>query len=1036
MADYSSSEIQAAVEKVVRSSIRRPYGTLGNRDVQTTFNDLQDAASGVYILKPNAPFYTVFLGAQRLLGLLANEYQTLSSLVEAIENTNRRVTEIDNLAPLNNARAALDALSNAAGARSKLFTSIEDVPAFQRYDQNVQRFLDESSKNSRARGQIVPTPQESRASLAGLVRSLQAQHEEILFRSLKLAEAIDDYDALNLPSLVASSVIANARAVLESRITELEALTPKERLSRIRDVTLDLLAGRAAVQGLGSLRATTTFALIEGAGAPFADTDHPASSASLSAKLGPYPVWAAANTLNFTLDGSFSFSAILPGSYLAQIDSGIPEPYLVSAGDNDHLVIDTEVLPALPVRTELDLTAGTRTAAQIATEINAALPLSSPIVAESVIQVFRFIGVADLDVTGSPSDADFVLPAPGDWSFLGARQNDIVRITDPLSPNFGCEFTVDAGGVNGDTLTCSQTAGPVPVDETLAAIEVGVGKTLRLRIKTGSELASLNGRTAIIFPNIESNNALYGNPFALTPVPMALGFPIGGQARSRSTTAAQIAQDVPRLAATQTGGVARLDASVEFVASVWDGPGRSDPDNPNKLIALRLWARGDAPAGQLGLVFQVPGAVDADVEVGDILVIRETPVSADQNVMGTVLSFTDETITVDMAQPITGGVDLQIEVGPNLSISSEYLEARVTLSLFQDGDYFMDASGAGDIPFEFIMEGQVPQHRGIGGQPQFFDLALGYNRVNFLSTKTDLTTKVQVTGGTAYSQIFTPAAPIEAAGTTPYFQLPEDPRSLQVGDTLEIYETTYNIISDQFQLMGLELSNLLIELEPEISTDFGTVQLSQVSEPPFARIRLSKKNNYTIFEERLEAWLELGVNQPSWFVDLNRLLNPLIANENPTAAQVNTAKLHVQSLLAVLTRAGAITTNSDPDETLESILMGYTVEPVEEVDVLVATYLERGATRGIDLLLQGRFNEFFGLTTETMSYDGAAREALKEVQRLDLPIRKSGRTQNLDIAQTIAEWEDPDFEFDQSDTENAEDIEIPGDFTEITPPGR
>lgn len=1038
MADYTSTEIQAAVERVVRSSIRRPYGSLGNRDIQTTFSDLQDAASGVYILKPNAPFYTVFLGAQRLLGLLAAEQTTLSALVEAIENTNRRVTEIDNLAPLNNARAALDALSNAAGQRSNIFRSIADVPAFQRYDQNVQRFLDESAKNARANSRLVPTPQESRASLPGLVRSLQAQHEAILFRSLKLAESIDDYDGLNLPSLVASSVIGRARSVLEARITELESLSPKARLSRIRDVTLDLLTGRAAVQGLGSLKATTTFALIEGAGTPFSDEDHPATPASLPATLGPYPIWApGSNSLDFTLDSSFAFSAPIPGSFLARIDSSIPEPYLVELLNNDVLVIDVETSLST-VRTQLTLTDGARTALQVATEINAALPVGSPIIAESVIQTFRFIGVADLDVTGSPSDADFILPSPGTWEALGARQNDIIRVTDSLSPNFGAEFTVDVGGVSGDTLTCSQTAGPVPINEFLAQIEVGVGRTLRLRIRDTFELASLNDRTAIIFPNLEANSALTGNPFASTAIPQALGLFLGAQVRCRSTTAAQIAQDLPRVATTQSGGVPRLNAQTEFVASVWEGAGRTDPDNPNKLIALRLWARANVAAGQLGLVFSVDGALDADVQTGDVLVIRETPVSFDQDAVGSVVSVTNETITVDMAQAITGGVDLQIEVGPNLSLSSEYLEARVTGSLSQNGDYFMDARGYGDIPFEFIMEGQVPFHRGIGGLPAFFTLALGYNRVAFKSTKTDLTTKVEVIGGDAAQRFFPlfPGLPAEATGTTPYFLLPEDPRTLQVGDELEIYQTTYNLVSEEFELVGLELSQLLIELSPEIDTAFGTIQLSNVSEPPFARIRLTKKHNFVLFEEQVRAWLGLEPNQEAWFTELSRLLNPLISNENPTASAVNSAKLHVQQLLAFITRQGAIIASADPDDALESILMGYVVSPVEEVDVLVQTYLERGATRGIDLLLQGRFNDFFGLTPEAMSYDGAAREALRDVQRLDLPIRKAGRTQNLDVSQTVAEWEDPDFEFDQSDTEGSTEVEIPGSFEEITPPGR
>lgn len=138
MTDYSSEEITAAVEKIVASAIRRPYGRFGNRDIQAAFTDLQDAAAGVFVLNVSAPFYTALLGAGRLNELLVPLTQIINELLEALANVNRRVREIDNLAPLNNAKAALAALELAASGRSQGFTSIESTPAYQRYDANTQ----------------------------------------------------------------------------------------------------------------------------------------------------------------------------------------------------------------------------------------------------------------------------------------------------------------------------------------------------------------------------------------------------------------------------------------------------------------------------------------------------------------------------------------------------------------------------------------------------------------------------------------------------------------------------------------------------------------------------------------------------------------------------------------------------------------------------------------------------------------------------------------------------------------------------------
>lgn len=1034
MADYSSEEIQAAVEQVVKSSIRRPYGFLGNRDGQATFSDLTQAAAGVFVLKPNAPFYIVFLGAQRLKDQLQVEQLILQSLIEAIENTNRYVTKIDNLAPLNNARAALDALNAASGTRSHTFQSIESVPAFQRYSSNIQRFLNESSKNAVVKNKIASTPQESRAAIPGLISSLKEQHGAVLFRSLHLAGSIDDYDALQIPASVTSSVIANARDVLESQIASLNALTPEKRLSKIRDVTLSILAGKAAIQGLGSLRSTTEFALIDGVGVVFADASHPATPASLTAAFGPYSIWAGKNTLDFVVDSAFTFSVPVPGSFLARVDSFLAEPYFISGGNNDELHFSSES-PSGSVPVSLILTSGVRTAAQVASEINAAMPVDFPFIAEAVFQTIRFIGIVNIDASGGPSSVVFTLTS-GSWSDLGILVGNLVKVTDVTSANLDSEFSVST--IAGSSITCLQTSGPTPVTESLIQVELGIGRTIRFRIADGLEQQAIAQRIGITFPNSSDNTALIGNPNAPSTVPQALGFSVGAHAESRATTAAQVVQALPLLAPTASSGTPRLDASVELVASIWSGNGRSDPNNLNKLIAYKLWARGDVGSGTSGVVFTVSGAVDAGVIVGDTIVIRETPVSADTNVQGLVTSVDSTSITADMAQAITGGTGLQLEVGPTITLSSEYLDAQVIDGTSQSAAYSMAARGQGSVPFEFTMDRQVPSNRGAGGQPVFFSLDLGYSRVIFKSTVTDLTTKVRVTNTSSTSaadQFFT-SLPVEAVGTTKYFQIPKDPKTLQIGDILELNETTYNTVSRSFGITGLELSSLLIQVDPELNTDLASISMSAASGPPFARIRLAKKNNFVLLEERLLDWLALAVNQADWFIKLNSLLNPLLASSNPSSADVSTAKLYVQELLSVLTRSGAIATSSNPDGSLESILASYKVAPIEEVNTLLDTYQERGALRGIDILLQGRFSDFFGLTAEAMSYDGAAREALKDVQRLDLPVRKIGRTSDLSTTRTVAQWEDSDFEFDQSDTESAPDVEIPGEFVEISPPGR
>lgn len=1020
MADYTTEEIQEAVEKVVRSSVRRSYGLLGNRDTKTSFNDLQEAVAGLLTLNPNSPFYIVYLGTRRLSDLLQPMENTLVSLIEAVQNTDRRVSEVDNLAPLQNARVALAALEAAAASRTRTFDSVEDVPAFRRYDANLQRFLDDSSSNIRKNGAIVPTPEEARESIPGLVTTLEEQHAEIMSRAQYASVAIDDYDSLQLPSLMASGVISRSREVLAERINELEVLAPEDRLQKIRDVTLDILAGRAAVKGMGSLKSTTTFALLEGTGQVFADSSHPAEVATAEADIaGPYPIIPLANELYFRMDGSFVFTALAPSSYLAVAQCSLPEPYNIPASTD--LILYTELGGTIVI----PLTSGAaRTAQQVVSDINGYLG-GSGLISEVAYGTSKFIGVVDINDNLGPG-ADFVLPAPGVWETLRVQVGDLVRVQDPTSANDGNEYTVTS--ISGDTLVTTG-AGPT-TNETLKEIEVGVGKVVRVRIDDGYEIAALQERRSITIVEDVNNTA----------VPI-LGFVQGGVYRCRSTSAQQVAEQMNTALTAQQLGVPRLSAEAVLVPDLHDGLGRSDPDDASKIVAYRYRGYGDTAGGSAApftVTFDVAGAQTAGVAPGDIVVVRETPIIDEVNVKGVVTSVDDTQVVAEMEADITAATDILVEVGEDFT-TDYYQDLEISNSASQDGVYSMADDGHGDIPFEFTIEGSLPLHRALGGLPQFFSLRIGQSTVRFSSTSQLLDTKVELDEAWgSYSAVdrFFAGGSVAEVGETGYFQLPEDPKSLSEGDSLELYEMAYNAPTSAYELTDLELDQLLVQISPLLPTDYGTVEMSNSAPIPFARIRLLRKNNYTVMEEALLEWLGLYQNSEAWFVELSRLLNPLIVNKNPTIAAVNAAKLHLQLMLGTLTEAGAASTGQPVSGALEAVLAAYDVREEDDVDTLVSAYLDRGSGRGIDILLQGRFTDFFGLSLEGMSYAGRVQELIREVSREDLPVRRTGRADNADLEQLEGSWEDTDYTFDDSDVDNFdEEVEIPSEFSTVPSTG-
>jgi hypothetical protein len=1033
MTDYSSEEITAAVEKIVASAVRRPYGRFGNRDIQAAFTDLQDAAAGVFVLNVSAPFYTALLGAGRLNELLVPLTQTINELLEALANVNRRVREIDNLAPLNNAKAALAALELAASGRSQGFTSIESTPAYQRYDANTQRFLTDASANSRKNGQIVPTPQESRAAIPRLVTSMRDLHTVVKDRARFLRDSIGDYDALQLPSLLAQGVISRAKQVLQDRIDELTPLSPADRLAKIRGVTLDILAGKAAVLGLGSLRQTTVFALLEGDATPFVDDAHPAVPAFISSELaGPYPILSGGNELYTTTDGSFLSQLTLPGSFVPTMDGTNVEPWDIVAALNDVLIFTYDGYAATTITfpATFDYTVDDAIL-EINTQI-ALLASPPPIEAVAHLRVRKYEGIVE-SIVGVGPDYDFTLSATTGftWETLNVSVGDRAIITNSfIGANVGTEFTVTV--VAGLLFTATQVIGaaitvepPAPFE--FPAVRVGATRVIRLQIKDSDRIAALNERKAITLDPVDANNSL-----------TTFGFTKGASLRARSTYADTVAQGINLSAFIRSFDTVRLTAEETFVPILSRKlHGRSNPDSSTKIIAYVFRGRADTVGGDPA-TFSAVGASTAGVQLGDVLVIRDTTILADSNLKGIVTAVSDTSITADMDAAVTAGNQLLIEVSDPfdiptligaLSPSTAYLEFKVTKSRGQDGLYTMSFNGQTVVPFEFSVEKPVSGNRAQGGAPVFFDIEVGLRKVTLRSTSVKASTSISVndSAGTspAYDKFFTSVSPVAAAGTTPWLKLPKDPKSLGVGDMLEVYSTVYNVPSSTYSLVSLDLSLLLVELSANLPVSLPPINLSNNSPVPFARIRLLQNDNFGVFEAGTTKWLLLSENRDDYYTELTRLLNQVLVSTNPPPYLIGSVTLHVQQLLAILTQAGAESVGQDPDVSLETIIENYQVGHVDSVDALIEAFQARGATRGLDILLQGRFSEFFGLTMEGMSFDGALREQLRDVARQDLPVRKFGRAERTAQESIIGQFEvaDSDKNFDDS----------PGDFTRNIP---
>jgi len=187
---------------------------------------------------------------------------------------------------------------------------------------------------------------------------------------------------------------------------------------------------------------------------------------------------------------------------------------------------------------------------------------------------------------------------------------------------------------------------------------------------------------------------------------------------------------------------------------------------------------------------------------------------------------------------------------------------------------------------------------------------------------------------------------------------------------------------------------------------------------PFARLVLGHVNDFDVFSAALKGALSLSdANTERYFTDLNRFINPLRVNLNPTDSEIGAAEQRVNDLLAITAP-------------IANAISAYTPAVVTEMDHLVKTFKEKGADRATDILLECRLSTFFGLSQDETSYSGHLQAAIRDVARLDLPVHKTNRL-SRSLSQLKSSADSIDYEYSTADMDTTPLIDPPveGDTT-------
>lgn len=1018
MSDYTEQEIQDAVEKIVRSTVRHPTGILGERKIEVSFSDLQEAAAGVYILYFNAPFYTLLLGARRLAALLNSQASTATSIINAITATNRLVTPIQDISSIANARAALEELESAVVARSEGFKNIETVPAYRRYVENLTGFISDAGANVRSGGSIVDTPTGARAKIPALVRQLLEQQTELVRRARLLAGAMEDFKALNLPRIAAQGVISRARDVLTQRYEELEALDENQRLEQLREVLLDFLAQRPLVAKYGAGVGPSEFISTEGQAQAFSDASHLASPAELVAdRSGPYYIAPEASTLRIALDGGASVDFPFQAGYVAELTGTVAEPFALDVDSNSFQLAYGDPDTTRPLTT-ITLTTGTRSSLQVAAEVTAQLSSAGvDLKCEPYYFPTKYKSLVRADYIGGPSFTQkltvlggsfegFNLQLDDEVAFLDGPDAGSVCIITEIAPDFSYVYAVNGAPTSS-------------VAELM--VEIG-GPNKALRIVPTSPSSSLGNRDAITL--------IRGTENDLTVA--LLGWFPGAEVRSRPVSALDLATSI-------SSSTSLFSAGTSFKPEHYVGSGRTDPTNPVRVVLSKYIGDGIANAGTIADIL-MPGLVLGVVEVGDIAVIRASNTLSEVGYQGTILAVSSGLITVDFSGVLLGG-PITLEIGPLLPQADFGSVLHITSGV-NEGRYVVAQAGdsTGDMPFAFILESALPAYKD-GADSLPIAVELGQDYVTFKSRSSSVISKVEVSEAPeapAAINFFT-FIPSSAGGTTPWLHFDVFPKGVSVGDLVLLYETQYNEVSRTFTITQMDQSAQLFKVKPEVEATFAMSFDFDVPDP-FGRIRVAQTANYGDLKERLDAWLLQPEQQDSYFRELARLLNPVLTNANPTPAMVNDANNQLKKLLAVLTVAGAQTYGVSvhvpavgASQSLEFALQSYSAPAQDAVDALIATFRQKGADRAIDLLTEGQFSVFFKLDVSTVSYSGNLLQSLRDLAREDLPVRKYNRADTRGEKLIGSSPEQTDFEYSADDADAPNTPDIPAGVDTLNP---
>lgn len=938
MANFTETEIEAAVTKFVRNEVKTERTDLGPLSTGYTFEEVREFVASTLVFDPSSVFYLLSLAANRVNQDVTQALEYLDDIIVAIDEVGRDTAKVTQTSLLEDAAAALLEVERTIETKN----AITERP-FNRYAQALDTFTTKSlTPNVRRLGagfpdtyEIVRPPQKAQSSIKINIAELRDLHKVIVEEATQLTVAMSEFLAANLPLVSIQTTLPKVRNDLRSWKARLDAATRDGAIEITRDVFLSIYAGRSVVTNLTSIsdprdsrmastptssdraaaaypcEESTPAELTSGIGGPFLVTD---TTNKIYLKVNGGPVQTA--TLEVPDKASISGAKdetfdIYSASSKAKLTSGSVGPYTVPSAPNNIFDVFVDGVGFRAV-----LTSGSRTAAQIAPEIDAATRIDGG--------GGTFSGVATaLDTAGT------------------------------------LELEHDTVGENTITLGSEPTLNPALgfVDE---ESDTGVQQNNQIRLEHQSVLNEWITLTA-------------------------------GLAR----TAAQVAADIdanPYFKA-EAETITTASGTITVVKITSDADGEN-----SHLRVSSVNSTQEAAVETLGFY-------EGQEDRGDFLPVRKVKEALDQ-LSGIEVDLEEELLQSgnDGTAVLTALYQLRLPTGTITAAADSSDMLRITNG--ENIGWYQIASITLGVSFdEITVTRAFPVTTGLEAQNQAWELHR--RRFTIRSSSEDVDSQIDVDSGLDTAHLALGLSTTPVVGSVSGVRIKDGSKFLNfsredvvAGDRLTLRGPAY---TTQHTVVSVTYDGYQIEVTPSVNSDLSGHEYIVESEGAIA---------YSGFISDLTDWFN-DTLYPSKFeediLELERVLNPLLVNRNPSAALIGTARTTTNNLRAVYARP---TPSSTPR--LTEILTDFTTSVVPRIDALLDMLQERGMDRAHDLLLLGEFSEFFGVTKDGSSYGGNLLEKLRSIAQNDVPQGRGQGSGNADD-RLSGSYEETDAEYDFSD---------------------